>query len=78
MRVVYLLRFNEYLGKITGVLEKIMYDLIIYFMFFLVEVFFFSALAELSFRQIDGYNSTLEAFRNLFYATFGQFDFDGF
>lgn len=50
VRVVYLLRYNEYLGKITGVLDKIAGDLIVYFMFFLVEVFFFSALAELAFR----------------------------
>lgn len=41
-------------------------------------MFFFSALAELSFRQVPEYDSTLEAFRNLFYATFGQFRFDQF
>ncbi len=78
MRVVYLLRYNEYLGKITGVLDKIAYDLVIYFAFFLVEVLFFSLLAELTFRKVDTYNTTLMAFRNLFYATFGQFDFGGF
>ena len=69
--MVFLLRYNEYLGKITGVLDKIAYDLIIYFAFFLVEVFFFSALAELTFRKVDDYNTTLKSFRNLFYATFG-------
>lgn len=69
------MRYNEYLGKITGILDKIAYDLLIYFTFFLVEVFFFSAVAEIAFRQIPEYNTTLKSFRNLFYATFGQFDF---
>jgi hypothetical protein len=36
IRVVYLLRYNEYLGKITGVLEKMAFDLVIYFVFFLI------------------------------------------
>ena len=50
VRVVYILRYNEYLGKITGVLDKIAYDLLVYFTFFLVEVFWFSVVAELTFR----------------------------
>jgi hypothetical protein len=78
VRVVYIMRYNEYLGKITGVLDKIAYDLLIYFLFFLVEVFWFSVVAEMTFRQIDAYKSTPVAFRTLFYATFGQFNFEAF
>jgi len=46
IRVVFLLRYNEYLGKITGVLEKMAYDLVIYFVFFLIEILFFTFIAE--------------------------------
>jgi len=50
IRVVYLLRYNEYLGKITGVLEKMAFDLVIYFVFFLIEILFFAFVAEQAFR----------------------------
>ena len=43
-----------------------------------MEVFWFALIAELTFRKVDTYNTTLKSFRNLFYATFGQFDFGGF
>ena len=50
IRVVYLMRYNEYLGRITGILDKIAYDMLIYFSFFLVEVLFFALIAEQAFR----------------------------
>jgi hypothetical protein len=75
IRVVFLLRYNEYLGKITGILEKIAYDLVIYFLFFLIEILVFAFIFEMSFRTIGTYNDTLSSFRTLFYSAFGQFDF---
>lgn len=45
-----MLRYNEYLGKLTGVLEKLLYDIVVFFCFFLVEVVFFSCVADLAFR----------------------------
>ena len=50
IRVFYMLRYNEYLGKLTGVLEKLLYDIVVFFCFFLVEVVFFSCVADLAFR----------------------------
>lgn len=35
----------------------------------------FAALAEIAFRRVEGYNTTAGAYRSLFYAAFGQFDF---
>jgi hypothetical protein len=45
IRVFYMLRYNEYLGKLTGVLEKLLYDIAVFFCFFMLEVLFFSAVA---------------------------------
>lgn len=73
-----MLRYNEYLGKLTGVLEKLLYDIFVFFCFFLLEVLFFSAVAQLAFRKVDQYNTILQAFKNLFYASFGQFSFAQF
>lgn len=39
---------------------------------------FFSAVASLCFRNVDSYDTIMKSFRNLFYASFGQFNFDVF
>lgn len=78
IRVFYMLRYNEFLGKLTGVLEKLLYDMLVFFCFFLIEVMFFSCVAQLAFRNVEQYNSIHQAFKNLFYASFGQFDFGQF
>lgn len=78
IRVFYMLRYNEWLGKLTGVLEKLLQDIMIFFCFFVVEVMFFAAVAELCFRNLLEYGTFVEAFKNLFYASFGQFRFDQF
>ena len=59
IRVFYMLRYNEYLGKLTGVLKKLFYDMLVFFCFFLVEVLFFAFVAELCFRKVDQYNTFL-------------------
>jgi hypothetical protein len=78
IRVFYMLRYNQYLGKLSGVLEKLLYDIAVFFCFFLIEILFFAAVAELAFRKVDNYNTFLKSFRNLFYASFGQFNFEVF
>jgi len=54
-----MLRYNEYLGKLTGVLEKLLYDIGVFFCFFMIEVLFFSAVAELAFRKVEQYATIL-------------------
>jgi len=78
IRVFYMLRYNEWLGKLTGVLEKLLYDILVFFCFFVIEVIFFSAIAQLCFRNLEEYSTIVQAFKNLFYASFGQFRFDQF
>jgi len=70
-----MLRYNEYLGKLTGVLEKLLYDIVVFFCFFMIEVLFFAAVAQLAFRKVGQYNTITQSFKNLFYASFGQFNF---
>jgi hypothetical protein len=60
------------------VLEKLLYDILTFFCFFMLEVLFFAAVAELSFRNVEQYATILQSFKNLFYASFGQFRFDMF
>ncbi len=36
IRVFYMLRYNQYLGKLTGVLERLLYDIVVFFGFFLI------------------------------------------
>lgn len=45
IRVFYMLRYNEWLGKLTGVLEKLLYDIMVFFCFFLIQVLVFAAIA---------------------------------
>jgi hypothetical protein len=71
IRVFYLLRFNEYMGKFIGVLERLFYDIFIFFCFYLLQLIFFSLISELSFRQLNDYNTAVNAFVSLFYASFG-------
>lgn len=71
IRVFYLLRYNEFLGKLTGIVSRLLYDVIIFFCFYLIELMFFSLVAELAFRRIPAFNTATSAFKNLFYASFG-------
>jgi hypothetical protein len=76
VRVFYLLRYNEYMGRFVGIVERLFYDIFIFFCFYLLELIFFALVAQLSFRTLVEYNTALAAFKNLFYASFGTFSFD--
>ncbi len=78
IRVFYFLRFNEFMGKFVGIVEKLLYDVVLFFCFYIVELLFFSLIAELCFRRLNDYNTTQKAFKTLFYSSLGQFSFDEF
>ena len=75
LRVFYLLRFNEYLGKFLGILDRLLYDVLIFFGMYLLQLLFFSALSSLAFRKLPNYSTVPNAFKTLFYASFGDFSF---
>lgn len=58
VRVFYFLRFNEFMGKFVGIVEKLLYDVILIFCFYIIELLFFSLIAELCFRRLNDYNTT--------------------
>jgi hypothetical protein len=71
IRVIYLLRFNSYLGKLTGVVQTMLLDLVVYFCYFMLEVLFWSLLLQLATYANMNDKSLAECYTLLFYAAFG-------
>lgn len=76
VRVFYYLRYNEYLGKFITVVERIVKEVCLIFIFYIIQLIFFALIAELCFRRNDNYSSAFVAFKTLFYASLGQFSFE--
>jgi len=62
IRVFYLTRFNEHVGKLTSILQKVILDMVLYFIFFLIVIAFFAAVAEVAFRNLLSYNTFYSAY----------------
>ena len=75
IRVFYFLRYNEWMGRFLAVLERLLYDVALFFLFYLMQLLFFSIVSELSFRRLPNYNTVGKAYATLFYASFGHFSF---
>lgn len=75
IRAIFLLRYNSYLGKLTGVVQTMLSDLAVYFFYFLLEVLFWALLLQLAMHANMRQMSLPECYTLLFYAAFGQFDF---
>lgn len=75
IRVFYFLRYNEWMGRFLGVVERLIYDLFIFFCFYILQLIFFSSISELCFKRLPDYGSMGAAFKTLFYASFGHFSF---
>jgi hypothetical protein len=52
IRVFYFLRFNEWMGKFVGVVERLLFDVALFFCFYIIELCFFALVAELCFRRL--------------------------
>jgi hypothetical protein len=76
IRVFYFLRYNEFMGKFIGIVERLFKEVVLFFCFYIIQLLFFSLIAELCFRKVQAYNTTGEAFKTLFYASLGQFSFE--
>ena len=75
IRAIFLLRYNSYLGKLTGVVQTMLLTLGIYFFYFMLEVLFWALLLQLASVANMHELSLAESYTILFYAAFGQFDF---
>lgn len=75
IRAIFLIRYNSYLGKLTGVVQTMLTELVVYFCYFLIEVLFWALLLQIAmYANFDPMTLT-ECYSLLFYAAFGQFDF---
>jgi len=78
MRVIYMLRFNMYIGKLTGILGKILEELVIFFGFYLIQLVVWAAVAQLAFSRMKQFDLYRHSFESVFFASIGRFDFDVF
>ena len=78
IRAFYMLRYNEYFGRLTGIVTRLIPDLAVFFLFYLVEIFFFAMVAQQAFRRLEEFNTWERAYSTLFYASFGLFNFSVF
>lgn len=75
IRAIFLLRYNSYLGKLTGVVQTMLADIVVYFGYFMLEVLFWALLLQMATYANMHDMSLSECYTLLFYAAFGQFDF---
>lgn len=75
LRVINFMRYNDYLGKFLGVVRRLLSEILLFFILYLVNLVTFSFIAESAFTDLDEFNSIPKAFKTLFYASFGTFDF---
>ena len=76
LRVLSFFQYNEFLGRFLGNAKRITSAIAVPFLLYLGNLFLFAVAAEAAFREFDEYNTVPAAFKTLFYASFGQFDFD--
>ena len=44
-RTFFMLRYNEYFGRLTGIVTRLLPDVVVFFFFYIIEIFFFSMIA---------------------------------
>lgn len=71
IRVFYFLRYNEFMGKFIGIIERLTQEVLLFFIFYIIQLVFFALVSALCFRQLPDYNNLNSAFRTLFYASLG-------
>lgn len=76
VRVINFIRYQEDLGRFVTVVKKLVSEIVLYFVLYIINLLTFATIAESAFRNLVKYNTVWEAFKTLFYASFGQFDFD--
>ena len=45
IRAFYMLRYNEYFGRLTGIVARLIPDVVVFFLFYLIEIFFSAMVA---------------------------------
>ena len=76
IRVINFTKYNEYMGKFLGVVRRLIQEISLIFILYLINLCGYSLFAESAFRELPEYNNRYEAFKTLFYSSFGTHDFD--
>lgn len=76
VRVIVLTSYNTYLGKFLGVVKRLISEIFLFFALYLINLITFSLIAESALMDLPEYNPMSEAFKTLFFSSFGTFDFD--
>jgi hypothetical protein len=74
IRVLNFTRYNEHLGRFLGVVKRLIPELSLFFILYLVNLMIFSGIAESAFPDLEEYNLFIVAFKTLFYASYGSFN----
>jgi hypothetical protein len=77
-RVIYMLKFNSSIGKLSGILRKIMEELLVFFAFYIIQLLVWAAIAQLAFSRMKQFDLYRNSFESVFFASIGRFDFDVF
>ena len=75
LRIINFFRYNEYLGKFIGIVRNLVSELALFFGLYLINLLFFAIIGELCFFNIRGYETVADAFRTLFFASYGSIEF---
>jgi hypothetical protein len=75
IRVIQFAAYNEYLGKFLGVVKRLVSEIALFFILYLLNLLTFSFISEAAFRDLEEYSTVSGAFVTLFYSSFGTFDF---
>lgn len=76
IRVINFVRYNDYLGRYLGVVSRLISEISLFIVIYVVNLIFFALLAESSFRELNEYNDFWDGFKTLFNSSFGNFNFD--
>ena len=76
IRVIHFTRYNEYLGRFLTVVQRLISEIVLFFVLYLVNLVVFATIAESAFTDLKDYQTISQAFITLFYASFGTFDFE--
>ena len=76
IRVVNFFKFNRFLGPMIGIIKRMIPEITLFFIVYIINLAFFSFIAEAAFTGLEEYNTWNKAFRTLFYASFGTFSFE--
>ena len=76
VRIVNFCKYNEYLGRFIIIAKQMVGEIALFFILYLVNLIAWALVAEIYHTNMPEFNNFIVAFKNLFFASFGTFDFE--